>query len=47
VPEIASRKHIEVISQVVKEALETAKVTFEDIDAIACTYGPRTSTEHF
>lgn len=40
VPEIASRKHIEVISQVVKQALEEAKMKFEDIDAVACTYGP-------
>lgn len=40
VPEIASRKHIEAISQVVKEALENAKMTFNDIDAVACTYGP-------
>lgn len=47
VPEIASRKHIEAISHVVKEALDEAKVTFSDIDVIACTYGPRTSAEHF
>ena len=40
VPEIASRSHIEVISQVVKQALEEASVTFNEIDAIACTYGP-------
>ena len=40
VPEIASRKHIEVISNVVKEALKQANMTFDDIDAIACTYGP-------
>lgn len=40
VPEIASRKHIEKINQVIDEALETAKVTFDDIDAIAVTYGP-------
>lgn len=40
VPEIASRKHIEAISQVVEEALKQADVTFDDIDAIACTYGP-------
>ena len=40
VPEIASRKHIENISHVVDEALEKAKVTFDDIDAIAVTYGP-------
>ena len=40
VPEIASRKHIEAITVVVKEALDRANVTFSDIDAIACTYGP-------
>lgn len=40
VPEIASRKHIEKINQVIEEALEEAKVTLKDIDAIAVTYGP-------
>lgn len=40
VPEIASRKHIEKINQVIEEALNTAKVTLDDIDAIAVTYGP-------
>lgn len=40
VPEIASRNHVEVISSVVKEALKEANVTFSDIDAVACTYGP-------
>ena len=40
VPEIASRKHIEVISSVVDSALSEAKVTLNDIDAIAVTYGP-------
>ena len=40
VPEIASRKHIEKINQVVEQALEEAGVTFEEIDAIAVTYGP-------
>ncbi len=40
VPEIASRNHVENISIVIKEALEEAKITFEDIDAIAVTYGP-------
>ena len=40
VPEIASRKHIENIDVVVKEALAKANVTFNDIDAIAVTYGP-------
>ena len=40
VPEIASRKHIEKINQVVKTALDTAQVTLDDIDAIGVTYGP-------
>lgn len=40
VPEIASRKHIEKINQVVEEALNTANVTLDDIDAVAVTYGP-------
>lgn len=40
VPEIASRKHIERVSQVVEQALETAHVTLDDIDAVGVTYGP-------
>ncbi len=40
VPEIASRKHIEKINQVIEEALTAAKVTLDDIDAIGVTYGP-------
>ena len=40
VPEIASRKHIEKINQVIEEALEEADVTLDDIDAIGVTYGP-------
>lgn len=40
VPEIASRKHIEKINQVIEEALEVANVTLDDIDAIGVTYGP-------
>lgn len=40
VPEIASRKHIEKINQVIEEALHQAKVTLKEIDAIAVTYGP-------
>ena len=40
VPEIASRKHIEKINQVIEEALEEANVTLNDIDAIGVTYGP-------
>ncbi|MDO4966581.1 MAG: tRNA (adenosine(37)-N6)-threonylcarbamoyltransferase complex transferase subunit TsaD [Lachnospiraceae bacterium] len=40
VPEIASRKHIEKINQVIEKALSDADVTLNDIDAIAVTYGP-------
>lgn len=40
VPEIASRCHIEVINQVVKEALKQAGKKLEDIDVVSCTYGP-------
>lgn len=40
VPEIASRKHIEKINQVITEALSNANVTLDDIDAIGVTYGP-------
>lgn len=40
VPEIASRKHIEKINQVIEEALAEADVTLDDLDAIGVTYGP-------
>ena len=40
VPEIASRCHTEVINGVMKEALKEAKLTLEEIDGIAVTYGP-------
>ena len=40
VPEIASRKHMEQINQVVDKALSDACKTKDDIDAIAVTYGP-------
>lgn len=40
VPEIASRKHIEKINQVIEEALQKAGVTLSEITAIAVTYGP-------
>ena len=43
VPEIASRCHNEAINVVVQTALEEANVQLKDIDAIACTYGPRIS----
>jgi N6-L-threonylcarbamoyladenine synthase len=40
VPEIASRKHVECVSTVLKEALKTAQIDIHDIDAIAVTKGP-------
>lgn len=40
VPEIASRKHVEKINQVIEGALEQAGVTLQEISAIAVTYGP-------
>ncbi|HIS55713.1 MAG: tRNA (adenosine(37)-N6)-threonylcarbamoyltransferase complex transferase subunit TsaD [Lachnospiraceae bacterium] len=40
VPEIASRKHIEKINQVIETALHEAGKTLDDMDAIAVTYGP-------
>lgn len=40
VPEIASRHHVEAITIVLEEALETAGITYEDVDAIAVTEGP-------
>jgi len=40
VPEIASRNHIDNISDVAKKAIEDAKINFNRINAVACTYGP-------
>ena len=40
VPEIASRKHIEHIIPVIQEALKEAKMTLDETDAVAVTYGP-------
>lgn len=40
VPEIASRKHIENINQVIDEAMEESGLSYDNIDAIAVTYGP-------
>ena len=40
VPEIASRNHVENISPVMKEALKEANIEIDDVDGIACTYGP-------
>ncbi len=40
VPEIASRKHIERINQVIGQALSDARMTLDDMTAIGVTYGP-------
>jgi N6-L-threonylcarbamoyladenine synthase len=40
VPEVAARSHIEVVLAVVDEALQSAHVTWDDIDAIGVTYAP-------
>ena len=40
VPEIASRKHIEKINQVIEQALKEAGMTLRQMDGIAVTYGP-------
>ncbi len=40
VPEIASRKHVEKVNQVIEEALKEADTTLDELDAIAVTYGP-------
>ena len=40
VPELASREHLRAIVPVVREALETGGLQFEDLDAVAATSGP-------
>ena len=40
VPEIASRAHVEVISRITKEALDTAGLTLKDVGAVAVTTHP-------
>jgi N6-L-threonylcarbamoyladenine synthase len=40
VPELASRRHVESIVPIVKEALEMAELTLSEIDGIAVTQGP-------
>lgn len=40
VPEMASRAHIESISQLTRQALGTAMLSFDDIQAVAVTYAP-------
>jgi N6-L-threonylcarbamoyladenine synthase len=40
VPEIASRRHLELVSPVVREALGVADVSLDDVDRVAVTQGP-------
>jgi N6-L-threonylcarbamoyladenine synthase len=40
VPEIASRRHLELVSTVIREALETAGASLDDVERIAVTQGP-------
>ncbi|HZT46318.1 MAG TPA: tRNA (adenosine(37)-N6)-threonylcarbamoyltransferase complex transferase subunit TsaD [Gaiellaceae bacterium] len=40
VPEIASRRHLELVSPVVSEALEQAEVPLDEIERVAVTQGP-------
>lgn len=40
VPELASRSHVERLGPVVSDALEKANCTFDDLNAVAVTYGP-------
>ena len=40
VPELASRKHVEVIAALTEKALADAGCTRQDIDAVAVTYAP-------
>jgi N6-L-threonylcarbamoyladenine synthase len=40
VPEVASRRHLELVAPVVSEALERADARLEDVDAVAVTRGP-------
>lgn len=40
VPEVASRKHIETINNIIQNALDESGLTFDDIDVVGVTYGP-------
>ncbi len=40
VPEIASRCHVEILPGVIRQALDDAAMEWDDIDAVAATYGP-------
>jgi N6-L-threonylcarbamoyladenine synthase len=40
VPEVASRRHLELVSPVIREALADAEATLDDVESIAVTQGP-------
>src|SRR5690348_16884502 len=40
VPEVASRRHLELVTPVLREALADAGATLEDVDRVAVTQGP-------
>jgi N6-L-threonylcarbamoyladenine synthase len=40
VPEVASRRHLELVTPVIREALDQAGATLEDVDRVAVTQGP-------
>src|SRR2546429_9446262 len=40
VPEVASRRHLELVSPVIREALAQADATLDDADRVAVTQGP-------
>src|SRR6266478_7174351 len=40
VPEVASRRHLELVSPVIREALAQADATLDDVDRVAVTQGP-------
>ena len=40
VPEVASRRHLELVTPVIREALAEANVSLEDVDRVAVTQGP-------
>ena len=40
VPEIASRHHLELVAPVVREALDDASASLDDVDRVAVTQGP-------
>ncbi len=40
VPEVAARAHVEALNPLLEQALETARVGFEDLDNVAVTVGP-------